>query len=100
MTQSTRTELFDALAARISADVTTVNPALAPLEVEVFFADELVFASATQRGEDASVLWRSSHAATPDSTALPALAEAGEDLVTRIVADAKLAGAVDRGGDD
>ncbi|MFM6974338.1 MAG: hypothetical protein ACKOXM_04270 [Agromyces sp.] len=95
MTNSTRTELFDALTSRIHDEVLAANPALEPLEVDVFFADELLFASATQRAEDGAVRWRSSHAATPDSTSLPHLSEAGEDLLNRIVADAALADAVD-----
>lgn len=99
MTTSTRAELFDALAASIREGVLLANPAYQPLEVEVFFADELLFATASHRDGE-SVLWRSSHAATPDSTAIPALKEAGADLVARIVADANLAGAVDRGVDD
>lgn len=100
MTNSTRADLFADLTARIETEVPQVNPLLAPLEVEVFFADELLFASATLRGEDASVLWRSSHAATPDSTALPHLAEAGAELVDRILADAKLSDALERRSDD
>lgn len=94
MTNAARTELFDDLAARVSEGVRAVYPAAEPIEVDVFFADELLFASVTHRGDDGSVLWRSSHAATPDSTAIAALAEAGADLVERIIADARLAAVV------
>lgn len=94
---TTRDELLSELAGRISQSVLAANPALAPIETEAFFADELLFASATQRGADNAVIWRSSHAATPDSTSIPHLAEAGEDLLARIAADALLTAAVDGG---
>lgn len=97
MADGTRSELYAALQAQILAEVVAVNPALDPLEVDVFFADELLFASATRRNDDASIRWRSSHAATPDSHSIAHLAEAGRDLVARIIADAKLAEAVDGG---
>ncbi|HLP23779.1 MAG TPA: hypothetical protein VK139_07040 [Microbacteriaceae bacterium] len=97
MADGTRSDLYEALQARIQREVLTVHPQLQPLEVDVFFADELLFASATRRNDDGSVRWRSSHAATPDSHALPHLADAGEDLLARIVADARLSAAVDGG---
>ena len=100
MTNSTRTELFDDLSARISRDVTSIDAQLSPVEVDVFFADELLFASATVRDEDGAIRWRSSHAATPDSTSIAHLAEAGEDLVARIAADARLAGLHEANADD
>lgn len=100
MADGSRSDLFATLQARIVDAVSGVNPALAPLEVDVFFADELLFASATSRSADGSVRWRSSHAATPDSTSIGHLAEAGDDLFARIVADAKLAEAVAGSNDD
>lgn len=99
MTSSTRAELFDQIGNDIRSAALAANPALAPLEIEVFFEDELMFASATHRSPEGEVAWRSSHAATPDSTSIPALAEAGQDLVARIGADAALAAAVE-GGDN
>ncbi|MGV1034064.1 MAG: hypothetical protein ACOYBP_02410 [Microbacteriaceae bacterium] len=87
---TTREELFGDLSEQISQAVLGANPTLQPIEVEAFFADELVFASATQRDAEGAVVWRSSHAATPDSSNVADLAEAGRDLLERITADAVL----------
>lgn len=100
MTHSSRPELFDSLSKRIVADVQAVNPTLDPVDVDVFFADELLFASATVRTADGGIHWRSSHAATPDSTSIADLAESGNDLIARITADAQLAAVVDSTGND
>lgn len=101
MSQSTRAEVFEQIASDIRAAIAASGaPDVSELEVEVFFADELLFASATRRGDDAAVLWRSSHAATPDGTTVAQLREAGAELVARVAADAALAAAVDGDGDD
>lgn len=101
MSQMSRAELFEQITAEIRASIAAAGAAdAAGLDVEVFFADELLFASATRRADDGSVLWRSSHAATPENTTIAELGAVGADLVARIAADATLAAAVDGGAHD
>lgn len=99
MAQSGRGELVAEIEAKVR-ELVSATGLTAELEVQVFFEDELLFVSATRRDPDGAVLWRSSHAASPDSGSLSALREAGDELVTRVAADAALAAAVDGGADD
>ena len=100
MTNGTRSDLFDELSARIAADVVAIDSRLSPVEVDVFFADELLFASATVRDDAGGIQWRSSHAGTPDSHSVSDLRSAGDDLVDRIIADARIASIVEAGSND
>lgn len=95
MTSSDRSSLFERLASDVRAAVAESGlGAATDVEVDVFFEDELLFVSATIRGVDGSITWRSSHAATPDSSSLAHLTESGRELVDRITSDARLAQAL------
>ncbi len=90
MSSSTRPEVIANIEATLRSELKRTgmsDQVVAAAEVEVFFADELLFASVTVRDGEA-VAWRSSHAATPESGSVAELAVAGEELVERIVADA------------
>lgn len=100
MTNGARSDLFDELSTRIAADVSAIDSRLSPVEVDVFFADELLFASATVRDDAGGIHWRSSHAATPDSTGIADLRSAGEELVDRIITDARIASIVESDSND
>lgn len=88
MPSTTRTEVFERIEGQLRAELHRIG-LTDQLEVDVFFADELLFASVTIRGDQNAVVWRSSHAATPNSGQLRDLETAGEDLIDRIVVDGR-----------